>query len=404
MNWFYFNEAGEVVGPLSEETLRELHAIGRLAATTQVCREGSEDWISLAEALGTFTATPAGGGESVVTSAAPTVINTLPQSHRTPGSQPTVQHAARQVRFRGGGTTRQATPPRSTGKKWALILGAIGGLAAVIVGFVFVTSKHARNEGASSPDPFGPKMIRGGDDRPGSNTSSEKPERANDRKTTSVETAKPIGPKMIRGGDDRPGSNTSSEKPERANDRKTTSVETAKPITPNRGLLAAQDPFTVKGFWIGMKEKDAKNRLREIFGNDLSFTKEEELFQGHLEVFSFESPLLTKLDNYPYLSEQGSCLINIDVKSRELHALSVAGHHLDRMFDSKGVDIKNFSQQFMKNFRISNLHIDPRVGTPNFPFVSFYVDVGQVKFRLISLPEDLHYKEFSMDYIPKASF
>lgn len=155
MNWFYFNEAGEVVGPLSEETLRELHAIGRLAATTQVCREGSEDWISLAEALGTFTATPAGGGESVVTSAAPTVINTLPQSHRTPGSEPTVQHAARQVRFQGGGTIRQATPPRSTGKKWALILGAIGGLAAVIVGFVFVTSKHDRNGGASSPDLVG---------------------------------------------------------------------------------------------------------------------------------------------------------------------------------------------------------------------------------------------------------
>ena len=155
MNWFYFNEAGEVVGPLSEETLRELHASGRLAATTQVCREGSEDWISLAEALGTFTATPAGGGESVVTSAAPTVINTLPQSHRTPGSQPTVQHAARQVRFQGGGTIRQATPPRSTGKKWALILGAIGGLAAVIVGFVFVTSKHDRNGGASSPDLVG---------------------------------------------------------------------------------------------------------------------------------------------------------------------------------------------------------------------------------------------------------
>ena len=146
MNWFYFNEAGEVVGPLSEETLRELHAIGRLAATTQVCREGSEDWISLAEALGTFTATPAGGGESVVTSAAPTVINTLPQSHRTPGSQPTVQHAARQVRFQGGGTIRQATPPQSTGKKWALILGAIGVFAAVVA-FVFL-SKPKR----SSPD------------------------------------------------------------------------------------------------------------------------------------------------------------------------------------------------------------------------------------------------------------
>jgi RsiW-degrading membrane proteinase PrsW (M82 family) len=58
MNWYYLNDASEVVGPLSEETLRELHAIGRLAATTKVCREGSEDWTILAEALGTFTATP----------------------------------------------------------------------------------------------------------------------------------------------------------------------------------------------------------------------------------------------------------------------------------------------------------------------------------------------------------
>ncbi len=61
-----------------------------------LCREGSEDWISLAQALGTFTATPAGGGESVLPSAAHTVINTLPQSRQTPGSQLNVQHAARQ--------------------------------------------------------------------------------------------------------------------------------------------------------------------------------------------------------------------------------------------------------------------------------------------------------------------
>ena len=159
MNWFYFNEAGEVVGPLSEETLRELHAIGRLAATTQVCREGSEDWTTLAEALGTFTATPAGGDEPVVPPVARAVINTLPQSHQTPGSRINVQHAARQVRFQGGKTAPQVTPPRSTGKKWALIMGAIGGLAAVIVGVVFVTSKHDRNGGASSPDPVSEKKA-----------------------------------------------------------------------------------------------------------------------------------------------------------------------------------------------------------------------------------------------------
>ena len=142
MNWYYLNDAGEVAGPVSDSTLEKLRAMNRLADNAQVCREGSEDWISLAEALGTFTATPAGGSESVVPSAARTVVNTLPQSHQTPGSQLNVQHAARQVRFKGGGTTRQATPPRSTGKKRTLILSAIGVLAAVIVGVVFVTSKQ----------------------------------------------------------------------------------------------------------------------------------------------------------------------------------------------------------------------------------------------------------------------
>jgi TPR repeat protein len=51
MNWYYLNEAGEVAGPVSDSTLAELRAINRLADNAQVCREGSEDWISLAEAL-----------------------------------------------------------------------------------------------------------------------------------------------------------------------------------------------------------------------------------------------------------------------------------------------------------------------------------------------------------------
>jgi hypothetical protein len=59
MNWYYRNESGEVVGPISEETLKELNATGALKVETQVCREGTQEWISLAEALGAGAASDA---------------------------------------------------------------------------------------------------------------------------------------------------------------------------------------------------------------------------------------------------------------------------------------------------------------------------------------------------------
>jgi len=65
MNWYYLNDAGEVAGPVSDSTLAELRSINRLADNAQVCREGSEDWISLAEALGTAMINPAGSPEAV---------------------------------------------------------------------------------------------------------------------------------------------------------------------------------------------------------------------------------------------------------------------------------------------------------------------------------------------------
>ncbi|MBP9225935.1 MAG: DUF4339 domain-containing protein [Verrucomicrobiales bacterium] len=52
MNWYYLTESGEVVGPISEETLKELNATGALKVETQICREGTQEWTSLAEVLG----------------------------------------------------------------------------------------------------------------------------------------------------------------------------------------------------------------------------------------------------------------------------------------------------------------------------------------------------------------
>ncbi len=52
MNWYYLNESAEVVGPLSEEALKELSAVGALTRETQVCREGTQEWISLTDIPG----------------------------------------------------------------------------------------------------------------------------------------------------------------------------------------------------------------------------------------------------------------------------------------------------------------------------------------------------------------
>jgi len=63
MSWYYLNESGEVVGPVSEQALKELNAVDVLATTSQVCREGTEEWIGLAEVLG-VDADTSGEGDS----------------------------------------------------------------------------------------------------------------------------------------------------------------------------------------------------------------------------------------------------------------------------------------------------------------------------------------------------
>lgn len=52
MNWYYLNEASEVVGPLSQSSLEDMANCGALADTTLVCKHGTESWITLAECLG----------------------------------------------------------------------------------------------------------------------------------------------------------------------------------------------------------------------------------------------------------------------------------------------------------------------------------------------------------------
>lgn len=51
MNWYYLTEENEVVGPVSEEALRSMLESGSLSPASQVCREGTEEWIELEAVL-----------------------------------------------------------------------------------------------------------------------------------------------------------------------------------------------------------------------------------------------------------------------------------------------------------------------------------------------------------------
>ena len=44
-NLYYLDKSGEVKGPFSSEEMTALHRSGQVSATTQVCEEGTEDWM-----------------------------------------------------------------------------------------------------------------------------------------------------------------------------------------------------------------------------------------------------------------------------------------------------------------------------------------------------------------------
>lgn len=54
MKWYYLAETREVAGPVTEEALREMLDSGSLSETSQICREGTEGWIELKDALELF--------------------------------------------------------------------------------------------------------------------------------------------------------------------------------------------------------------------------------------------------------------------------------------------------------------------------------------------------------------
>lgn len=43
-SYYYFSEAREVLGPVSEETLKELHKVGAIGDNPQICAKGTKNW------------------------------------------------------------------------------------------------------------------------------------------------------------------------------------------------------------------------------------------------------------------------------------------------------------------------------------------------------------------------
>ena len=48
-SYYYLNEARDVLGPVSEETLKELQKVGVLGATSQICEQGTETWLQFSD-------------------------------------------------------------------------------------------------------------------------------------------------------------------------------------------------------------------------------------------------------------------------------------------------------------------------------------------------------------------
>ncbi len=51
-NSYYVDNAGEVQGPVSSQELETLHRSGQVSAITQVCEEGTENWVPYYQAAG----------------------------------------------------------------------------------------------------------------------------------------------------------------------------------------------------------------------------------------------------------------------------------------------------------------------------------------------------------------
>lgn len=57
-NSYYVDNLGEVQGPISPQELKELHRSGQVNAVTQVCEEGTENWLPYYQAAGAATDSP----------------------------------------------------------------------------------------------------------------------------------------------------------------------------------------------------------------------------------------------------------------------------------------------------------------------------------------------------------
>ena len=96
-NSYYVDNAGEVQGPVSPQELETLHRSGQVSATTQVCEEGTENWMPYYQAAGTDTSNPS-----------KTKTKKEPESKPSKKEQEAAQPSARNTEF-GGITKGQGT-------------------------------------------------------------------------------------------------------------------------------------------------------------------------------------------------------------------------------------------------------------------------------------------------------
>ena len=152
MKWYFINESGEATGPISEDSLRELKATGVIRNDSQVCAEGTEEWMRLAVAVGEENFTPQVTTESIKFD--------CPHCHQrvSVGSGdaglsflcPTCGGAI-QVPGVAAIPTDEIKPVKSGSSK-AILFVAVGVAAVIIAGIIFMPSRTQEDRKGDSAD------------------------------------------------------------------------------------------------------------------------------------------------------------------------------------------------------------------------------------------------------------
>jgi len=399
MKWYYLTNTGEVAGPISQETLSELRDAGALNGDSQICAEGSENWQEYNQALpgqmesATKPSRPEPSDHETTPDKEPKTVLVESESSKPHSPSPNdipakgeftfhCTHCGQRISAKTTAagivtecpacsaelhvpqsTAATSTPLRTTGKgmRKSLIVKCICGVFALIGGGIFISSQLS-SDGASS----------------------DKEDKAKEQEA--------MGEKAF------PVSTEKKDNRVTMKDVENTSRTEEPPAVMPQFRSPTVDKILVKGLWIGMTEKDAKERINKIFNNRLKW-KKGKIYEGHLQLYTYSSPELSLADPYTRY-----CNMEIDVKTKTLASFSVSGTHLDKMFNSRGLEFGDFSQQFMAHFGIAELKSDEgTVDLQDPKRVYYHINKG-VKLTFVKRFKDSNYKSFAMFRLKKAGF